>query len=91
MPGKSRSKKEKKFFKPVAISQQPASISPSAVNVRLNEPSSGVKPASTPAAAAAKAAAAATTYINRELLTITLMTGMMLVIVIVVSVLLRGG
>ncbi len=88
MPGKSRRQKEKRVFKPVAVSGQPASVIPPAVTVTL-QPSPGVRSAPAQAVTAAKAAAAASGYINRELLTITLMTSVMLVVVIIVSILLR--
>ncbi len=89
MPGKSRAKRERKFFKPVAVPDQSASIIPPAVNVASNQAAPVVKPASTPAASAARAAVAASNYVNRELITITLIAGTMLVIVFVVSVILR--
>lgn len=89
MPGKSRRQKEKRIFKPVAISERPASIIPPAVKVTLDQPAPGVRSAPAPATAAAKAAAAASSYVNRELLNITLMAGIMLVVVIIVSILLR--
>lgn len=88
MPGKSRSKKEKKYFKPVAVSEQPASIVMPTLKVTANEPSPA-KSVPAPATASARAAAAASGYVNRELLTITFMTGIMLVVVIALSILLR--
>ncbi len=85
MPGKSRKQKEKKLFKPVAVSEQPASIIIPAVKV--NEPSP-VKSTSVSANAAVKAAAAASGNVNRELLAITILAGIMLVVVIILSVIL---
>ena len=95
MPGKSRKQKEKKLFKPVVVSGQPASTGTPTLTVTVNEPSPAVKTAPAvksspaPANAAAKAAAAAPGYVNRELLTITILAGIMLAVVIVLSFVLR--
>ena len=99
MPGKSRSKKERKVFKPVAAAPAPEIVSP-VMTVTAGQPESVKKSnpgtggfkstaTATPGSTAAKTAAAAATYINRELMAITLTTGVMLIVVIAVSVLLR--
>lgn len=88
MPGKSRRQKEKRLFKPVAVTEPPASFDTPAITVTLNQPSAGVKTTTVPATAAAKAARAASSYVNRELLTIAVMTVLILVFVVVLSTLL---
>ena len=84
MPGKSRKAKEKRHFRAVAVTEQPASVIPPAVDVNINE--SAAVPKTVPAARIAKPAPVSTySYINRELLTITLLSAAMLTVVIVVS------
>ena len=93
MPGKSRSKKERRVFKPVAVQEQTVNPVKEAITVNVGQAPSAAKPASSvplsPSSTVAKTAAAVSTYIGRELLTITLMTGAMLVVVIIVSILFR--
>ncbi len=95
MPGKSRSKKEKKQFRRVTSAEQPASVVPPAVQINIGESSTGLKATSTPAPAPAQVAKTTRTVsfaninIKRELLSITLLSAIMLAILIAASLILR--
>ena len=94
MPGKSRSQKERKHFKPVTVTQQPVSAVPPALQVTINVPAPPMKTTypqtGTPVPAAKPAtAASADVNIKRELLSISLLSGIMLVVLILASIILH--